>query len=398
MNNLRVRNLILMTTLLVGGNTSSLAFAKTSQIINKPANKIHIDGLDEELDRMDSKVESPKKNIAIAGPSQSLPVAQGSSSVAPRGDGRTKIIATTQTHHPVIQAVVNDLDAAKAAAAAKNIKGLDSAGVSEVAKKISDTSDVSELAIEGPESVTKGVRVEDIIEPTEVYHYAGAEKSDPFIAPIGTFDSTVSKVESVDAEEIPIVSPLQYYDLKVLSVTGVWESEKGKWKAMIETPDQQGIITKVHDSVGNSGGRITDISSNGVKVRQFKLKKDGSQEFSDHVIGMARETSGSNAVPGGTIVLKPGANSPEMHIPENAMETLRGNAVDADLVKKNQPKVATKENESDLRKDLDAKRDEAMRNAGTIAPVVSPVANPTNFPKPVSDSPMMVPNVEGVKP
>lgn len=164
------------------------------------------------------------------------------------------------------------------------------------------------------ESVTGGVRVEDIVEQSEVYRFSGLDKPDPFLAPVKVVETV--KSQSLDAEEIPIISPLQYYDLKSLLVTGVWETDKGQWKAMIETPDHQGIIAKSQDAVGNSGGRITEISRYGVLVREYKLRKDGTQEFSDRMMPMAKESDVSDDFKGGTIVLTPGAVQPEVIRPQ----------------------------------------------------------------------------------
>lgn len=159
-----------------------------------------------------------------------------------------------------------------------------------------------------------GVSVEEIIETTEVYKFAGRDKADPFIPPIGTVGSNT--VAALDADEIPIVSPLQYHGVKALVVTGIWQAEDNRWKAMIETPDQQGIIAQNGDPIGNSGGHISEIGSNGVKVREYTLKKDGSRLYSDFVIGMANDAPEEFEPTGGKIVLKPGSSEPEVRKPE----------------------------------------------------------------------------------
>ncbi|MCX6124605.1 MAG: pilus assembly protein PilP [Proteobacteria bacterium] len=164
------------------------------------------------------------------------------------------------------------------------------------------------------EAVSTGVQVEDIIEPVESYRFSGLDRPDPFIAPVKLVEA--SKAHSIDSEEIPIISPLQYHDLKTLMVTGVWETERGKWKAMIETPDRQGIITKLQDAVGNSAGRVTEISPNGVLVREYRLRKDGSQEFNDRMIAMAKESDSGEKFMGGKIILSPGASAPEVLRPD----------------------------------------------------------------------------------
>ena len=155
--------------------------------------------------------------------------------------------------------------------------------------------------------------IEEFLETTEVYKFAGRDKADPFIPPIGTVDNyTVSTTAALDAEEIPIVSPLQYHGVRALAVTGIWQAEDNRWKAMIETPDQQGIIAQNGDPIGNSGGHVSEIGPNGVKVREYTLKKDGSRLYSDFVIGMASDVPVETEVAAGKIVLKPGAAEPEV--------------------------------------------------------------------------------------
>ncbi len=187
------------------------------------------------------------------------------------------------------------------------------------------------LTIEPINEVTQGLRIEDIVDEEQVYEFAGAEKPDPFLAPIGDIEEeglAQKDLEVIDADEIPIVSPLQYHDLKSLVVSGVWESETGVWKALIETPDRQGIIAKAQDPVGNGGGRITAIAPDGVKVREYRLRSDGSQEFFDRVISMARDDGALEQMKGGSIIIKPGAKNTEVRLPEGLVETKDGLMMD----------------------------------------------------------------------
>jgi Tfp pilus assembly protein PilP len=158
------------------------------------------------------------------------------------------------------------------------------------------------------------LKVEDIVEQGERYQYSGHDKPDPFLAPIQLVEA---KKQVLDSEEIPIISPLQYFDVKALQTKGVWEAEAGNWKAMIETPDQQGIITKLGDPIGNSGGRVIQVSTNGVLVREYKLQKDGTQAFSERLVPMAKDSNVDEQFLGGKIILTPGASTPIVEKPED---------------------------------------------------------------------------------
>lgn len=121
-----------------------------------------------------------------------------------------------------------------------------------------------------------GIRVEEIIEPQNEYHYASFGRSNPFVPPFGL----VAKFNPA-AYEIPIVSPLQV-ELSKLSVAGVWELDNGTRRALIMNEEsQQGIIASVGDPIGPSGKIIT-IESNGIIARQYKILKDGSRDFQDY--------------------------------------------------------------------------------------------------------------------
>jgi Tfp pilus assembly protein PilP len=174
--------------------------------------------------------------------------------------------------------------------------------------------------------VSNGQTIDSITMHEQEYHYTSLSKDDPFLAPIfvdapivEATPEPVAGKKPPDAEEIPIVSPLQYYDVKELVATGIWVGRDGKFKAMIETPDQQGIPTKIHDPVGKNGGRIIDITNTGVIVREYRILQDGSQDYSDRIIGMSKDTATPDKgilKPGGVIILKPGASKAEVRLPE----------------------------------------------------------------------------------
>ena len=147
--------------------------------------------------------------------------------------------------------------------------------------------------------VSGGARFEVIAEDPSDFHYVGSEKSDPFLPPLITNPEGVKTSGTVlnaqpGSIEIPIVSPLQQYDLNQLNLVGVWQLTTGERKAMILAPANnggagQGIIVKVGDPVGNRGGKITSIGEEYVNVREFMLAPDGSRRYLDQKMQMGKK-------------------------------------------------------------------------------------------------------------
>lgn len=155
-------------------------------------------------------------------------------------------------------------------------------------------------------------RVEDVVEPTADYHYAGFGKPDPFSPPVF--------VRSIvpDAVEIPIVSPLQRFPLTDLKLAGVWARGAGEKKALVLTPTQEGIIVKVGDMVGNGGGRIMSIAENSVVIREFLIANDGTRQFADSSLTFedgSKDLSNASDKKG-TILIKPGASAADVQLNE----------------------------------------------------------------------------------
>lgn len=172
----------------------------------------------------------------------------------------------------------------------------------------------SEMSESVAQEVTKGVRVEDIVEPPTDYRYAAFGKADPFVPPVVTRDGRVSTTPGVDPLEIPIVSPLQRFNLADLAVVGVWQLATGERKAMIMARSDggaaQGIIVKNGDPVGNRGGKILGISDSYVTVREFTLAPDGTRQYEDQQLFM----SGAGEDPTGRIRFTPGEKTTELLI------------------------------------------------------------------------------------
>jgi Tfp pilus assembly protein PilP len=161
------------------------------------------------------------------------------------------------------------------------------------------------------EEITKGVRVEDIIEPPSDYRYAAFGKGDPFVPPVITEEATV-----INPLEIPIVSPLQRYRLQELSLVGIWQHSSGERKAMIMTPanelgGSQGIIIKNGDPIGQKGGRILGIGDDYLTIREFTLAPDGTRQYEDQQMFMGRRPAEDID---GKIRFEPGSKEPKVII------------------------------------------------------------------------------------
>lgn len=167
-------------------------------------------------------------------------------------------------------------------------------------------------------SVTKGVRVEDIIEPTIDYRYSSARRKNPFIPEVILSGKAARQRElSPNDVEIPIVSPLQAFAVARLAVIGVWETDNGIWKALIRTPATQGIEAKLGDPIGNSGGRLMTINPDSVVVREFSVRSDGTREYRDIPMYMGSDLPSVNQDQvGGRLILRPGATQPEVVAPQ----------------------------------------------------------------------------------
>lgn len=122
--------------------------------------------------------------------------------------------------------------------------------------------------------VTSGIRVEDIVEPPSQYRYAAFGKQDPFIPPMLTQERSSNA-------EIPIVSVLQRHSLESLRIVGLWELPSGERKALVMTPNEEGIVSRVGDLIGSRGGKIIQITAAGIKVREFSISPDGTRQFED---------------------------------------------------------------------------------------------------------------------
>jgi len=150
------------------------------------------------------------------------------------------------------------------------------------AKSASPTNDISEESVSEDVSATR--ILETIMEPPVEYSYASFGKNDPFVPPESKAQKLKSKGQE-DAErkaaEKPLLSPLQAYELRALRPIGIWRLIGGEFKALILTPVGEGIVTKLNDPIGNRNGKIIDIRSKAVTVREFTTAPDGTRQFQD---------------------------------------------------------------------------------------------------------------------
>jgi Tfp pilus assembly protein PilP len=134
--------------------------------------------------------------------------------------------------------------------------------------------------------ITKGVRVEDIVEPPSDYHYASFGKPDPFVPPLLPPAPVPEKGAGPSSLEVPIVSALQRYAIDDLRIVGIWQHSNGDRKALVLTPSGseqggQGVIVRAGDPIGNRGGKILAIANDFIAVREFFLAPDGIRQYED---------------------------------------------------------------------------------------------------------------------
>ncbi len=186
-----------------------------------------------------------------------------------------------------------------------------------------DVIDLSDINFEEKESEWKSRNesdeesedssiIDEIIENTEDYSYAGFKRPDPFREPTmdemkkayliqeARFKDAPEALVDENGREIPMVSPLQYHELHKLKLKGIWINAKGDPRAMILTPNNEGVIIKKGDPI--SAGKVLDIDQEKVLVRQYRVLVDGSRTYDD--LGLYLNQPKEKL--GGTIVFEAG--------------------------------------------------------------------------------------------
>lgn len=170
--------------------------------------------------------------------------------------------------------------------------------------------------------VTDHIKVQDIVEPPSVYHYAAFGKPDPFRPVIRT--KAVAFVPTAQDLEVPILSALQTVGIENMTILGIWQGSDGRKKAMITfaggSPpydgDTKGYVVKVGDPIGNRGGIVQAIKHDGMVVREFEVLADGTRHFKDATLPFNLQIKIPQP-PQGSWIFKPGLPQPIRKFPEN---------------------------------------------------------------------------------
>lgn len=160
---------------------------------------------------------------------------------------------------------------------------LETKGKHQVMKNLGVSEDIID-------EVTGGIVIEDIVEPISEYHYASFSKGDPFIAPL-----VLKEDSKFDMEEVPIVSPLQNYELSALKLVGVWQSDQNVKKGLIMTEEKEGVIIKVGDPIGRHGGKVLVVGDQSITVREIMYSPDGLRQFEDVEMPLQRSDAEEGA-------------------------------------------------------------------------------------------------------
>ena len=139
--------------------------------------------------------------------------------------------------------------------------------------------DASRIALD----VTNGIRIKDIVQPSAEYHFASFGRPDPFLPKIrvNRNDRRTVKEGDPDYEDIQITSVLQKYPLTELQIVGIWNPQNAPRKALVNTPNGEGVVIQMGDSIGIKAGKVIAIAEDFVSVREFEISFDGTRQFQD---------------------------------------------------------------------------------------------------------------------
>ena len=162
----------------------------------------------------------------------------------------------------------------------------------------------------GEADITNDVNVQDIVEPLNEYRYASFGKRDPFVPPFGKFQF-FSPERGQSKYELPVVNSLQR-PLDQLSLSGVWQSQQGDYRALVAVREndntEEGVIAKVGDPFGPAG-KIIEINSYKLVTRQYQLEQDGTRTFEDRSLYLGDPSEILNENARRTVMLGPGGRT-----------------------------------------------------------------------------------------
>lgn len=172
------------------------------------------------------------------------------------------------------------------------------------------TDDVQDVI----DKLEAGVRIDDIVEPTAGYHYSSFSKKDPFSYP--TDDNL--------ADDEFISSRLQKFDVTSLQVVGIWKLSTGISRALVLTPDNEGIVVSVGSSIGKNNGEVLDIARRKIVVREYTITPDGTRQFNDITMPIAKEKTETTTVTDSNTETTPVAEEDVVSQLQKAIEATEG--------------------------------------------------------------------------
>ena len=109
---------------------------------------------------------------------------------------------------------------------------------------------------------------------TTGYRYSSQNKRNPFMPPL-------AKNLEKSVEDTPITNSLQQHALTELHVVGIWKVDNNDNKALIVTPNNEGIVAQIGTLIGLNQGEIVKIESDFIRIREYSTSLEGVREFED---------------------------------------------------------------------------------------------------------------------
>jgi len=149
----------------------------------------------------------------------------------------------------------------------------DDTGTAPVKGNQSNKSSAKKSAAEKP--VVEEVEEEIVAE----YRYNPIGKRDPFMSPL-------AMLGGVDGDDSPI-TPLQRYDVNQFRLNGVILGLDSP-SAMVMSPDGKSYILKVGTKIGKNGGKVVQITNEGVSVEEVLVDFSGEKRVNVVLIALPK--------------------------------------------------------------------------------------------------------------